>query len=485
MKIFTQGEVGFCEFTSSSKTKASRPSIALTLKSSEKNFEYLQNKTPIKYLLRFGKAPFIGTYFTLLFEGNKKIIKAIELFMQDDIYNIKENEELFSLMNKIKAECEIRYSHKKINPTPLNSKPLSHFEVEEDPPSLPLTSNPSRIVRKISNPEKRYVLKDNIAHTSISELEAFNADCFRLLLGNRHPKVHSVHNENGEKVGVVSRLYSKYESIHDYLLTHQQTSPAESDLLKYEVIKVWASALTESEFDLHGGNYGKGPDDYYVKIDDDMASWELSAKFHPAHMRAYPKASYPLTANDILQLPQLTDAKPYCWPDRSDENLVRFSFFIWHKKCQDDKYYMFLKRLLIPNETYAALGEANIRSAPLRQKAIALKQQKTLDLELALLSLPEFKEYVNTHPSAIEDILNELHTYNLDYAKEKYAPLRVDLEKVSTKFKEIQVAVNRDTPTDISAHRQHNLFKQKTTRKQHGRSHSYDNSSLRGYHFSL
>ena len=168
---------------------------------------------------------------------------------------------------------------------------------------------------KKRNPQKEYLFKENTSGRRISEIETFHAICYRLLLGERHPKINSIYNKkDGKLLGTMSRKIPGYQSLQDFLKANQGESKLslQTKLLEAEVVKIWAAAYMEDEYDLRADNYGFDRSGYCVKIGSEQATWKLTSKYRsidantaePAmgHILA-PAAVFRVTKRDIEVFP--------------------------------------------------------------------------------------------------------------------------------------------------------------------------------------
>jgi hypothetical protein len=434
----------------------------------QKKIEYFQ-KT---YLMKFGTIDRNIKQFVLTVSGYKNVVQAIKLFTQQEncelIYPYDKNYLNFLQLEQFKIKCEdhVTQMNKPKRMIPSRSKLDEKFVKIEGAP----TYNSSNVTYRVrhTKSEIEYVFKVNMSKRAISEFEVFNALCYQVLLDDRHPNVIAVHNNSGEFVGIASELIPEFKSLHDYFkdiqcvlfkpeqytnhllgksdLKQSLRSPSLEILLKGEIVKVWAAAYTQCESDLHGGNVYFGIDNFFGKIDDDRSSIQYTAKYHSIDPEkgstilgySAPVDAFRVTERDILNFPKLLDAKPKNWPDRSDNNLIQFDELIQQEKYINDKYYMFLKRILVPDETYQQI--VNIASSSEKRKNQMLTQQcqKTKELEKVLVNMSEFQSYVLSHLSAVAEICDEFERIN---KKQKKFGMSIDIGSVNRKFNVIHQTI--------------------------------------------
>jgi hypothetical protein len=259
------------------------------------------------------------------------------------------------------------------------------------------STHQTSVVKEKDSPagsKKRYIQKSNPSLRSISEIEAFNAACYGLLIDDRHPNVSAVHGESGERLGIVSEVIPGFVNLLDYVKANGKLT--EQDITHSEMMKVWTAAYIEEEFDLHPRNYGFNELGFCVKIDDDRSTWRLTAKYMGAHpekemkvhehpsYKTQPVHAFKVTSQEISSLPLLQKSDPFHWVDKQKQDRlflnIKWSELAKLKSIQNDKFYVFLRRILIPDEVYEALGKAHIGSENTRQKFVSHKQEKTQEL---------------------------------------------------------------------------------------------------------
>lgn len=436
-QIFTSEHPG----TVYDEPRKKKPYIVFVLDWTEDDWKYvIDNK-----LDKVGIVTFKNNQIVVTVTSDRKVSDAIDFYLKSMRYAVASNTELRKLLREYQKTCKESLQTKPKKTIALKSELSSNFEKKTTGPQLPTSANTTRRVIRTKTGEE-FISKENPARRSISELEAFNGYCYRLLLGNRHPQVMPSHGKRGNKKSHLSKWDDKFESLQD---RYKRTGsfPTSEELLKGQVSKVWAAAYVEEENDLHGGNYGIGANGFCVKLDDDQSTWPLTSKYKgidpekgcpELKYSVAPVKSFPVTARDILNLPNLQDAKPRNWLNTADSQKVDTNYFVNNKKFIEEKYYMFLKRILMPKEAYKAIGVATISSEKKRKEFVEHKCNKTEELKTVLLSMPEFQQYVISHPQAINEIKAELEVYNQDFKEEKDAFLRVDLAKIEKEYCEIE-----------------------------------------------
>lgn len=404
-------------------------------------------------LVNLGTASITASKVNITVTGSRKVSRVIEYILSgaNGTYLEEDNKELFQKLKELKQQCDAYYQ-KKPKQQAKKKKLLSNYTntlrpSEPQDPRMPKSAHESKRVIKKNKPDKEYILKLHQSGRRISEIEAFNGTCYQVLLGNRHPKMRPVYNEEGERVGVLSSAMKNFESFRQkiYKRSGVDTPIAPRYLLKTEVVKVLVAGYAEEENDEHSGNFGIGQTGFGEKIDADQTTWPLTAKYlgfdrlsQYKNLLTRPVNAFPVTERDILAFPDLEDARPTTWTYASESKLLDFSKIKHTKKFKNDKYGMFLKRILIPNEAYEAIGEAMIADAGTRKTLVDRKCMRTHKLTQVLLRCREFQDYLSENPNAIEQIKRELAEYNLNYKKDSDAYLRIDLAKIEANYNAIK-----------------------------------------------
>lgn len=306
--------------------------------------------------------------------------------------------------------------------------------------SLPEIAKSSHPVRRMMKKGKAFFFKSNPDGSLMSEFEACNWSFYHINSPTRMPaKVYAIFNESGEFVGVCVQEIPGFRSIIDDPFT-------ESDLENKDIVKGLANILTLSyifqEDDLHRGNMSK----YGLRFDFDMSVWPILGKFKKGAAidwiyRTVDPKRFVITARDIDNFPDLTDASPFYWctvPQKGvDERVYRLnerSFSIAenaaYKKLKSDpvfireKFKAMLKFLLISTNHYNMLTRQHIRN-DLRHPDPEMKGKKMTDvmtehidarkneLRNVLVQMPTFREFLWLHGNEVlKEIKHEFKEYN-------------------------------------------------------------------------
>lgn len=429
---------------------------------------YYCNDEHMKKLLSLGIIFTQGNIINLLVRGDHKILKAIEVFCNIPFYNNIMNHTLITHLEEYKRKSVLK---KKTRQPPTGSKLESDFvktdEIVETESLLieQKSFNETYIVRKKQNEKKKFVFKLNFSKRVLSELEAYNAACYRLLLGkNHHPKVYSVHNTKNERVAIISKWVEGFQTM--LAPSGYSTKKAYTELLiASRAIKVWTAAYIREESDLNDTNYGICKNGYCVKVDDGHSAWPISSMFNFTHPKngisstsIPPAEAFPVTQSDIRTLPRLKYAHPIRFPDRNRHPLIDLDALIQNEKVQEDKYYIFLKEILLSKKEYEAISIVTISSPRIRRKSVKRDCKKIDALREALLGMPEFKQYLEKNTGVINEIINDFNVYNLEFKKEEQQALRINTADIQQRFNSLYSEIMSLDNENINNLKNHGFF---------------------------
>ncbi|PWY56932.1 hypothetical protein DGG96_04220 [Legionella qingyii] len=455
MKIFSKQGVGFQEVYTHKDTlpkgieqPAKKPFIIVTLPASSKNLAYLLNNFPQFKNLAYTEVK--EQTLVLTITSSRKVCLVINAIRSSSDYNHQANRALLEQLKQL--HDELANATKKHHPPPKSKESTQYTPVQAEikrEKYAPQPSHSAQIVKKVDKDAKEILKKDESGRR-ITEIEAFNGMCYRLLLNDRTPSVRSVHDSNGNRVGVISRAIDDFQSLHDYYSIQREKtgrygSPRQSDLVKSGIGRILAAAYTEEENDLHGGNIGYDPvKQISYKIDHDQATWPITSKyqginpnkplFHDNH-RAYgikPKDAFPITQKDITNFPHLSDAKPRNFPDQADGGVLALGGIEDNPDFIKDVFSIFLKRALFDEQIYRAIAKETIENPKLQEELIAHKTRRSELLKTELIKNRKFLNFLLQNPNLKEQIIGEFKKYNADHGES--SPLRLDLEDLGNKF---------------------------------------------------
>lgn len=399
-----------------------------------RNF-FLNYCKPDSKLFRNNYIAYQGLFFAIT--SPRRIIDIINDILEH--FNFARNN---SKIAKLKA-FKMQFKDYKIA-FPRKEKLISNYNIiAEEKKPLRTSSDPCpnhKISRcfNIQNPTKIYIFKHFDCGRKITELEAFNGYCYRLLLNHRTPKVRSVRNEKGKRIGVFSSIIPNFKSLHDhYLLDKRIISP--KALIAAGIGRILAAAFLENENDLHGGNVSYDMvSKVCYKIDHDQANYLRTEKYlHEKRKHHDPMC---ISVENIENFPFLNgcDARNFLsaedatskalWEEDENGQLIKDN-----KDLIKDAYTVFLKRVLLKLAVYADIIEATVASFDTQVKLIEAKERQSILLEDALLKSKKFVNFMLENPGLKQEIIAEFDEYNKDYKKAD-EPLRIDLKAIAKAF---------------------------------------------------
>jgi len=315
----------------------------------------------------------------------------------------------------------------------------------------------STVSQSAHNVKKQITPKNKIVYNkpqpgAISEIESFNSELFRLLLGTKRVgKVRSTYDSQGIRTGSVSREMEGYCSIKDYVTTNKlayklAVSPDKLKVqneLKNMLInggfgKVEVANHVFADDDAHWGNVGINKQGEIGRIDFDRALWPITSSYagiDPNKDRdvrnesVSPKHAFPVSIIDIVKLPNTSDTKP----DNAMKYHVERDLYLDNSflssiqmdgKFIHDKWYAYLKYILINDEMYKSRLDYCISSEKRKNEILPYLVERRDAFKEKLLSIPEFRNYIIYNPDVIKNIIHEFNDLNETY---KNKPLKKSL----------------------------------------------------------
>lgn len=315
------------------------------------------------------------------------------------------------------------------------------------------TSEASLVKRKEDNahPDRSYVYKKAGLGPELSEIEAFNGLCYRMLLGEHAAKVRGVHDESNATIGVISKLIPKYISFHSFYRQNNKTGISTEEFIKLRFPQILVAAYCEEENDLNAENFGFGRNKegeiISVKIDHGDSTYPVIAE----QKGFSAQNQFIITADDIINFPRLKNASPDSFVHIYPARLLGVDKLVHNKDFISQKYYSFLKRILIDDDNYTEIAKATINSETLRKELVAHKIERTALLKNTLIAIPEFRHYINQNPFVIDQIIKEFEDYNDEIRKPEDRFLKIDTHKVYSRFLDIaQICKDMEPPEKLS-----------------------------------
>lgn len=400
---------------------------------SENQAEYKKNLSDFRRLGHiyngYGKISIVIT-------GNGKVSKAIHTLQA--IYK-NNNDETFKELQNYSNKLNKKPPSKEL---PRKGRPASTYAVVG---SITSDSSASHVTKKVQHTNKSNKTKDGVFKTEtfgrrITEIEAFNAICFRLLLNDMTPKVHAVYDEQGNRLGSESSIIENFHSLDNKFLP----PPSIEDLAEAGMGRILAADYTEEENDARSGNMAYNPVTKKLhKFDHDQATWPITSTYagidplvrNISNGGLAPVNAFPVTQSDFDTFPYLTNAKPFNFPTK-DNSRINLNGIEKIQKFKDDVHLTWLKRILIGTDVYQRAAEATITSPKLRERLVNHKAQRTALLRSELLKNPNFLQYVASKPNLKNEVLAEFERYNQEY--KDASPLRVDLNEIERNFSALE-----------------------------------------------
>ncbi|MCE0723233.1 MULTISPECIES: hypothetical protein [Legionella] len=443
-EVYTHGDVLPKDIEKPEK----EPFIILTLPADTSNISYLIQNFPL--FKKLGYCEVRDQTQILTITSKRKVGIVINALLSSPDYNHSQNGALLERLGLLQQELAkttkiYNPPHKSKERAQYHSAPIEIIR-ETDAPK------PSHSAEKVKKVDKLpiEILKTEESGRRITEIEAFNGMCYRLLLNDRTPRVRSVHDNQGNRVGVISREIDNFQSLHDYYLKQKKLmgnlrSPRQIDLVKSGIGRILGAAYTEEENDLHGGNIGYDPINLIsYKIDHDQATWPITSKYkninpnkplYKGNERAYgikPRDAFPITQRDITNFPHLRDAKPRNFPDETDSGILDLGGIEDNPDFIKDVFSVFLKRALFNEKIYRAIANETIGNPKLREELVAHKTRRSELLKAELIKNKKFLKFLIENPDLKKQIIDEFREYNANYREN--SPLRLDLEDLGNKF---------------------------------------------------
>lgn len=258
-----------------------------------------------------------------------------------------------------------------------------------------------------------------------------------MLLGEHAAKVRGVHDDSNATIAVVSKLIPNYLSFYSYYKQNNKIGISTEDFIKLKFPQILVAAYCEEENDLNAENFGFGRNKeggiISVKIDHGESTYPVLSQ-----QRDVPaKSPFIITANDIINFPKLKDAGPSIFVHEYPKTLLDVDELVHNEHFISQKYYSFLKRILIDDLNYLEIAKATVRSDTLRKELVADKIERTFVLKTTLIAIPEFRRYINQNPLVIDQIIKEFSEFNDEIRKPEDKRLRIDTQKVYSKFLDI------------------------------------------------
>lgn len=334
--------------------------------------------------------------------------------------------------------------------------------------------------------------------TAITEIEAFGSELFRILLGkDRVGKSRAVYNEDGMRRGVVSRevenfvpLQTKFNALNkcNSMRYSEPITQFDNGLVNAGLGLLEVANMVFADPDAHFGNVGYS-NGKLVRIDFDQVFFpetcgSLSLKPDQAipfnsfeHVSAI--EMFAVRQADLISLPHYSKrllnglGTMYLRADKKYNTgffkgeLKRISI---DKKFNQDKWYAFLKYLLIGDDVYNNLLDQFIYSDKRKGKIFDFLSKRRDQFQRALIATPQFRDYVIKNPGVLDQIKNEFSEFGVGKKGDPNRKPLFDIEKIGSAYNEIFNQINEmTTPADRERLAQEKLEEEKQERERQER----------------
>lgn len=412
--------------------------------------------------------------------------QLFDAIFQEKRYPAATNVELYKernrLFEKLISETKQQKKEEMSEPThsmhvPPKGKILSKDQskssvfVTKDPRLVESSMSYIGEARKPQKPD-RHFLKHNRSKDMDSQQrhEAAMVEAFYFELGRLSnpvemvPKASSVHDpaKDYKAVMVMIKEIKGFRSL-DEIFKNENRSLTQDELIEKGIASVLVDAYMSMENDCRGGNIGEDERNALRRLDFGQSGWPLTAPYtllrnlfwsddysvERLGVRIKPQDSFPITERDVINFPNLEDAKPINWASRTPyeiENNMRTHMagldrIEQNAKFIKQKYFYFLKRALLDPEIIKSIGRATIAedTSDLRRKHVDMQLARMEKLKNLLPNIAQFREYFAKYGDDYQQqLINEAKNYNAQFkAKEKDKDvIVVDGERYKAKYKD-------------------------------------------------
>lgn len=347
---------------------------------------------------------------------------------------------------------------------PQRSKNFSLFS--RDSVSPPSSGRKTQIVSKIKIKQRekgecRWVFK-HFEKSALAQIEAGIAALYVLIKSDLIPKVRAVYDDDQKSVGSVSKLFSDFQDLQSYL-ADDITDKKINFLIKNGLSEIFALSYFFEEDDLHKENVGIA-NGRVVRIDFDMSAYSIVSdpRFRGARGHNYvtksPQDAFQITARDLNDFPNLTDADPYYWPTKSrtlsaahgysNQDALKFRELSKDDIFVDRSYLTFLKIIVTPDETIENMLAAHISDPDCRAIFSRHFIERKKQLKTELQKSAKFKLFwKGASDFSIRKIIADFFEFNCAL-KENHHNLSVNVSIVTQHYYEFCRDMMHEPMTD-------------------------------------
>ena len=268
--------------------------------------------------------------------------------------------------------------------------------------------------------EKTYYFKQNIG--VINDIEAYVSAKFRRLLGKQRVGRCKAVYFGGMRRGVVSREIPAFITLRQ-ILDADEYDPriTTAALIKAGYGRIETANYVLANPDAHWNNVGYTENNILAVIDFDWVMPDVILKhkgFKPESVlrKNFPpvKDMYVVTTRDLINLPLLTDARPFnglCHEYLTDEMEEELEEFKDDPDFIFDKWYTCFLYLLTEG-LHESLAEQYLSSENIRREIFQFELKRKKQLQNALLQIPQFVSFIVDN-----DLLNRIKSELQEHAK--------------------------------------------------------------------
>lgn len=344
--------------------------------------------------------------------------------------------ELIRILNSTVEQKNKIYSERK-KTLPPSRKNTSQYVDAFDQDDV---NKSAHAVIKQRTPKNKYVYnKPQVS--AINELESFNSEIFKLLLGSKRVgKVRPVYNSENIRIGSVSREVDGFITIKS-IRSKSNILELKEVLISGGLGKVEVANHVYAENDPHFGNVALNCDGNVCRIDFDQALFPITARYIKKDFNKI-RGLFPVHQDDITELPWKIHTQPFNSTMKSFEKMPRILDSIKNdERFINDKWYTYLKFLLINDDMYKARLDYCISSNKRKEEVLNFLHLRREEFEAELLKIPEFRNWVINNPLVIDTIMQEFNELNQTYQSPKKQTLLINLKAIKNDYQKLSFKI--------------------------------------------
>lgn len=378
--------------------------------------------------------------------GNKQVGEALTALLDfAATYPVKDG-----VIQELKLRLQHIYEmsclkNKKIPDTVKRSNKFTLLNKIENPRSIRDTAKVTSHSKKTNRKKVSFSVS---RYGDINDLTSFNSEIFALLVGSDHVgKARTVINEYGIRDRTVSKALPGFKTLHELKAAF---TPLDflKNLIEYGLGKMEAANHVFAEMDGHWKNIGikKGKKGRPVlaRVDFDQMLWPITSEYH-AESREVAHKRFPVEEADMSDLPDYVASTPYNGLRKeilrkypTNEDFERLDYVKDHPQFISDKWYTYLKYLLISDDMYQARAEYCNLSDKLKADTLECLKERREKFRKELLENSEFAHYVLENQKVIQQIADEFRDENTLYSRNnKKQSLTINIDTVAKDYHDL------------------------------------------------